>query len=82
MITFLQYCDIEVGIIPNDKHNPYFNIVIAVVIFLLVKTMNRLVEKKEEENKEESTTKKCPYCREEILKEATRCPRYTSRLEE
>lgn len=44
--------------------------------------MNRLVEKKEEENKEESTTKKCPYYKEEILKEATRCPRCTSRLEE
>ena len=61
-------------------------VLIAVVIFLLVKTMNRLVEKREEENKEEnkeeSSIKECPYCREEISKEATRCPCCTSGLDE
>ena len=56
-------------------------IVMAFVIFLLVKLINKAqsIGKKEEE--EEPTTKKCPYCCTEIDIEATRCPHCTSQLE-
>lgn len=62
-------------------------IIMAFLIFLLVKAMNRLAElgrkavKKEEVQEEEPTTKSCPYCCSEIAIEATRCPHCTSQLE-
>ncbi|MFV0413060.1 MAG: large conductance mechanosensitive channel protein MscL, partial [Oscillospiraceae bacterium] len=53
-------------------------IIMAFVIFLLVKTLNKLsgVGKKPKE-KEAPTTKKCPYCFTEISVKATRCPHCT-----
>lgn len=58
-------------------------LIMALVIFLLVKVMNtasKLVPKQEEE--EEEKTKICPYCKSEIDIEASRCPHCTSVLEE
>ena len=55
-------------------------IIIALVIFSVIKAINRL-HKKEEEPKA-PTTKKCPFCQSEIALEATRCPHCTSQLEE
>jgi large conductance mechanosensitive channel len=56
-------------------------LLIAVVIFFLLKAFNKMssLRKKEEEPKAE-TTKMCPYCREKIAIEATRCPHCTSEL--
>ncbi len=58
-------------------------IIIAFVIFLLVKGINKIrgVGKKEEAPAE-PTTKKCPFCKTEIDIEATRCPNCTSVIEE
>lgn len=58
-------------------------IVMALVIFLLVKLINKAqsIGKKEEEE-EAPTTKKCPFCCSEIDIEATRCPHCTSELPE
>lgn len=55
-------------------------VLIAFVIFVLIKTLNKLSKKKEEEKAPE-TTKKCPYCKQTIDKDATRCPHCTSELE-
>ena len=57
-------------------------LIMAFVIFLLVKTINKImtIGKKKEEPKA-PTTKKCPYCTTEISLEATRCPHCTSKLE-
>ena len=58
-------------------------LIIAFVIFLLVKGMNRLPEgKKKDVKEEEPTTKTCPFCQSEISIKATRCPHCTSVLEE
>ncbi|MBN2115214.1 MAG: large conductance mechanosensitive channel protein MscL [Anaerolineales bacterium] len=51
-------------------------IIIAFVIFLLVRAMNRL--KREEPTT--PTTKECPYCFTIIPLKATRCPNCTSEL--
>lgn len=56
-------------------------LIMAFVIFLLVKSINKVMtigKKKEEEKK---TTKKCDFCKSEINIEATRCPHCTSKLE-
>ena len=60
-------------------------IIMAFVIFLLVKGLNKLTtltKKKEEEVPAAPTTKKCPFCMSEIAIEATRCPHCTSVIPE
>ncbi|MBO6242883.1 MAG: large conductance mechanosensitive channel protein MscL [Butyrivibrio sp.] len=56
-------------------------ILMAFVIFLLVKFMNSVSNKiKKEEEQAPATTKICPRCKSEINIEATRCPHCTSEL--
>jgi large conductance mechanosensitive channel len=58
-------------------------LVIALVLFLIVKAFNKAKEmKKKEEAPAEPTTKKCPFCLSEIDIKATRCPHCTSELKE
>lgn len=56
-------------------------IIMAFVIFLMIKTMNKLSHlKKKEETEAIVSTKVCPYCKSKIDMEATRCPHCTSQL--
>lgn len=60
-------------------------IIMAFLIFLLVKGMNKLSNigtRKAEEPAKEVTTKECPFCYSQIAIKATRCPHCTSILEE
>ena len=58
-------------------------LIMAFIIFLLVKGLNRLSEiGKKPEEAAAPTTKKCPFCMSEISIEATRCPHCTSELPE
>ncbi len=60
-------------------------LIMAFVIFLLVKGINKISEmgkKKEEEAPAEPTTKVCPYCKSEISIDAVKCPNCTSDLAE
>ncbi len=52
-------------------------IIIALVIFLIVKQVNRMSKPKVAA---EPTTKTCPFCQSEIAIKATRCPNCTSEL--
>ena len=59
-------------------------LIMAAVIFAMVKVMNSAAAKFAKEEEEEikvPTTKKCPYCMSEIAIEATRCPHCTSEVE-
>lgn len=57
-------------------------LIMAIILFLLIKGMNKLMTVgKKEEPKMAPTTKKCTYCMSEIAIEATRCPHCTSQLE-
>lgn len=53
-------------------------IIIAFVLFLIVRSMNKL--KRREEMPAEPTTKECPFCLSQIPIKATRCPHCTSQL--
>lgn len=58
-------------------------LIMAFVVFLLVKGINAVAEKskkKEEEAPAAPTTKECPYCKSEIAIGATKCPNCTSDL--
>lgn len=59
-------------------------IIMALIIFFLVKGMNALAgmgKKEKEEKPAAPATKVCPYCKSEIAIDATRCPHCTSELE-
>ena len=56
-------------------------IIMAFVVFMIVKMINKIREPKGKPAPAASTTKKCPYCRSEIAIEATRCPHCTSVLD-
>lgn len=59
-------------------------VIMAFVIFCIVKFMNGLAAKfakKKEEAPAAPTTKVCQFCKSEIAIEATRCPHCTSELE-
>ncbi len=58
-------------------------LIMAFVVFLLVKGINTFADKtkkKEEEAPAAPTTKECPYCKSEIAIGATKCPNCTSDL--
>ena len=55
-------------------------LIIAFVIFLLIRTINRM-KREEEAPPAEPTTKECPYCLSTIAIKATRCPYCTSELQ-
>lgn len=54
-------------------------LIMAFVVFMIVKGVNRL-NRKEEAPAAAPSTKICPYCKSEISIEATRCPHCTSQL--
>ena len=53
-------------------------LIIAFVMFLIVKGLNSLHK---EEAEEEVTEKECPYCKSSSPVEASRCPHCTSKLD-
>jgi large conductance mechanosensitive channel len=55
-------------------------VVIAFVIFLLVKAANKTKKEEPAPAPAEPTTKTCPHCFTEIPVKATRCPNCTSQL--
>ena len=61
-------------------------VIMAVIIFMLVKGMNTLAnigkKKEAEEAAKAPAVKQCPYCKSEIAVDALRCPHCTSILEE
>ncbi len=60
-------------------------LIIAFVLFLLIKGMNTLMsigKKKQEEAPAEPTTKICPFCKSEIAIDATRCAHCTSEIKD
>jgi large conductance mechanosensitive channel len=71
---------IGIGVFINNVVN---FLIIALVIFIVIKQINAMKDKfhTKEEEEEIATTKVCPFCKSEINIEATRCPNCTSQLE-
>lgn len=56
-------------------------LIIALVIFIMIRQINRVKKRFEKEEEEAApTTKTCPYCKSEVAIDATRCPHCTSEL--
>lgn len=56
-------------------------LLIALVIFFLIKGINTMKDKLQKKEEADPTTKVCPYCKSEIAIDATRCPHCTSQLD-
>ena len=56
-------------------------LLIALVIFCIIKSINKMKDKLSKKEEEAPTTKTCPYCKSEISIDATRCPHCTSQLD-
>ena len=54
-------------------------LLISLVIFMLIKSINKLSVKKDKEEAP-ATTKECPFCKEQVAVAAVRCPHCTSEL--
>lgn len=57
-------------------------LIMALVIFALVRTINNLRDFRKKPVDEAPTTKQCPFCKSKIDIEATRCPHCTSVIEQ
>ncbi len=56
-------------------------LIMAFVVFLIVKGINTVAERTKKPAEEAApTTKKCPYCKSEIALDATKCPHCTSEV--
>jgi large conductance mechanosensitive channel len=55
-------------------------VIVALAVFLLIRSINRLQREEEEAPPAEPTTKECPYCLSSIPIKASRCPQCTSEL--
>ena len=93
--TDFSYLTVTLGTGENAPVLHYGNFITAVinflitalVIFIMLKVINRITEKLStlagmEEEKPDPTIKKCPFCYSEIDIRATRCPHCTSVLDE
>lgn len=56
--------------------------IMAFVIFMLMKAINKIMSFGKHEEAAAPVTKKCPYCMTDIAIEAVRCPHCTSHLDE
>ena len=56
-------------------------LIMALILFCLLKAINKLMNFNKNEEPKEKTTKICPFCQSEISIKATRCPHCTSVLE-
>ncbi|MBQ8984189.1 MAG: large conductance mechanosensitive channel protein MscL [Lachnospiraceae bacterium] len=57
-------------------------LIIALILFILVKAMNKVMSIGKKKEEEEPTEKECPYCKMMIAIGATRCPHCTSEIKE
>ena len=77
VVISLGGSSIKIGEFVNSVIN---FLIVAFVLFVVIKAVNAL-HKKPEEAPKAPTTKVCPYCQSEISIKAVRCPHCTSKLE-
>lgn len=82
----VSLADAKAKAIPVIAYGQFINdvigfLIIAAVIFLLVRQVNRIQAAFEHNQPEAPSTRECPYCVSTISLKATRCPQCTSQLE-
>ena len=80
--SYSSLADAQAAGAPTINYGVFLNtvinfLIVALAIFLVIRTANRLQKPKETEA---LTTKECPHCLSTIPLDATRCPHCTSQL--
>jgi large conductance mechanosensitive channel len=80
--SYSSLADAQAAGAPTINYGVFLNtvinfLIVALAIFLVIRTANRLQKPKETEA---LTTKECPHCLSTIPLNATRCPHCTSQL--
>ena len=83
--TFKSLAEAKAAGAPTLNYGIFFNtvldfVIVAFVIFLLIKQVNRLKREEAPAPPPASTTKDCPYCLSAVALKASRCPHCTSDL--
>ncbi|MBC7929269.1 MAG: large conductance mechanosensitive channel protein MscL [Rubrivivax sp.] len=81
----ISLAEAKANAVPVVAYGQFINdiigfLIVALVIFIIVKRVNRIWSG-EPSTKEETTTKNCPFCVSAIPVKATRCPECTSELQ-
>lgn len=71
----------EKCIILKNGSNVVNFLIMALIVFCIVKAMNAAGERFGHKEEKEPDTKECPYCKSKIAIAATRCPNCTSMLD-
>ncbi len=56
-------------------------LIVALILFAMLKAVNKLMTIGKKKEEEAPTTKKCPFCQSEISIKAVKCPHCTSDLD-
>ena len=67
-------------LIGNFIQNVVNFLIIALVIFIMIRQFSRISSMFSKKEETAPSTKQCPYCKSEIAIDATRCPHCTSEL--
>jgi large conductance mechanosensitive channel len=83
--TFKSLAEAKAAGAPTVNYGIFFNtildfVIVALVIFLLIKQVNRLKREEAPAPAAAPTTKDCPYCLSAVALKASRCPHCTSDL--
>jgi large conductance mechanosensitive channel len=83
-LGYTSLADAQAAGAPTINYGVFLNtlidfLIVAFVIFLVIRAVNRL-QRKKEAAPPEPDTKECPYCFTTIAIKATRCPNCTSQL--
>jgi large conductance mechanosensitive channel len=83
--SYTSLAEAQAAGVPTINYGLFINtlidfIIIAFVLFFIIRMINQM-QRKKDEAPAEPTTKDCPYCFSSIPVKATRCPNCTSQLE-
>jgi large conductance mechanosensitive channel len=83
--SFATLADAQKAGVPIIKYGAFINtiidfLIVSFIIFLVVRSANRLQKRLQEEPKAAPSTKECPYCISTIPIKATRCAHCTAEL--
>ncbi len=77
IVAVVAGVELKIGVFINAIIN---FLIISFIMFLIVKSFNKMKSSVVKEEEVAPATKECPYCKTDVHVDATRCPHCTSEL--